>query len=62
MGDNNNYYRRRMEEELAASERSSDPAISAIHREMAGRYRDMLSVPLAVVGTSNEAASLDRVG
>lgn len=38
-----NYYRRRIEEELAAAERSIDPSISQIHREMAQRYRDMLA-------------------
>jgi hypothetical protein len=62
MGDNRDYYRRRMEEELAAAERSGDPAISGIHREMAARYRDMLSLQLAVVATSGETPRLDRVG
>ena len=62
MGNNDDYYRRRMEEELAAAERSSDPAISGIHREMAGRYRDMITLQLAVVSNASEMPRLDRVG
>ena len=61
MGDNKDYYRRRMEEELAAAEQSGDPAISSIHREMAARYRDMLSLPLVISSTS-ETPRLDSVG
>lgn len=43
MSESDNYYRGRIEEELAAAERSPDPFISQIHREMAQRYRDRLN-------------------
>ena len=40
---NLDYYRQRADEEQAAAERAVDPAIAQIHRDMAQRYRDMLS-------------------
>lgn len=38
-----------MEEELVAADRSSDPSIELIHRELARRYRDMLETRLQLV-------------
>lgn len=42
MSESDNYYRERIAQELAAAERSADPAISQIHREMARHYSDKL--------------------
>ena len=44
MTETDNYYRRRIQEELAAAERAADASVSQIHREMARRYRDMLTI------------------
>ena len=51
VADNNSYYRQRMEEELVAADRSSDPSIALIHRELARRYRDILDTRLQLVPT-----------
>lgn len=37
------YYRLRAEEELSAAEQAGDPSIAQIHRDMARRYREILS-------------------
>lgn len=42
MGDNLTYYSRRAKEELAAAARSTDASIALIHRELAGRYCQLL--------------------
>ena len=43
MSESDSYFRKRVDDELAAAERSADPSISEIHREMAQRYRDRLN-------------------
>lgn len=42
MTDNLTYYSRRAEEELAAAKRSTDASIALIHRDLAGRYCQLL--------------------
>lgn len=59
---NRDYYLRRAEEELAAAEQASDPAVSNIHRQMAGLYRDMLDretnrLDMAIAATGELAES-----
>ena len=48
------YYRYRAEEELAAAAIAGDPSIAQIHREMAQRYRGLL--------TKNVSAAEDSGG
>lgn len=37
------YYQLRFEAELEAADRADDPSIAQIHRDMAGRYHDLMN-------------------
>jgi hypothetical protein len=50
MADSDNYYRERAVEEMAAAERSGDPSISQIHRELARLYSDMIGIRMELSG------------
>lgn len=60
--DNRAYFHQRIEDELSAAELASDPGIAQIHREMAQRYRDLMSDGDNRTATSLELLAGGAVG